>query len=129
MDYFEEHNGLHSFFPFPKFLLNFDLTPVTMIVYMRLYDRNFLSKRNGWFDEKGRVYIIYPVKDLAHDTRCNERTVMKALRELEKIDLVERERIAPGGVNKIYVKRPWLNISDRPDKAELEYLMIEANLQ
>ena len=129
MDYFELHNGLHSFFTFPKFILNFDLTPVTMIVYMRLYDRNFLSKRSGWADEQGRIYIIYPVKELANDARCNERTVMKALGELEKLDLIERRRMVKGGVNRIYVKCPWLNVSDRPTKREMDFLLAEAGLQ
>ena len=129
MDYFELHNGLHSFFTFPKFILNFDLTPVTMIVYMRLYDRNFLSKRSGWADEQGRIYIIYPVKELANDARCNERTVMKALGELEKLDLIERRRMVKGGVNRIYVKCPWLNVSDRPTKSEMDFLLTEAGLQ
>ncbi len=129
MDYFELHNGLHSFFTFPKFILNFKLTPITMIVYMRLYDRNFLSKRSGWADEHGRIYIIYPVKELANDARCNERTVMKALRELEKLDLIERRRMVKGGVNRIYVKCPWINISDRPTKSEMDFLMGEAGVR
>ena len=75
------------------------------LVYSLLLDRTSLSKKNGWVDEKGHIYIVFPVANIAQTIRKGMTVVKEALRELEKAGLIERKRhfSVP---NTIYVKLP-----------------------
>lgn len=75
------------------------------LVYSLLLDRTSLSKKNGWVDEKGRVYIVFPVANIAQTIHKGMTAVKEALRELEEAGLIERKRhfSVP---NTIYVKLP-----------------------
>ncbi len=58
---------LPPFLPFPRFLLKADLSMTAKIVYALLIDRMTLSQKNGWADEDGHSFIIYPVEQIAED--------------------------------------------------------------
>lgn len=75
------------------------------LVYSLLLDRTSLSKKNGWVDEKGHIYIVFPVANIAQTIHKGMTVVKEALRELEKAGLIERKRhfSVP---NTIYVKLP-----------------------
>lgn len=75
------------------------------LVYSLLLDRTSLSKKNGWVDEKGHIYIVFPVANIAQTIHKGMTVVKEALRELEKAGLIERKRhfFVP---NTIYVKLP-----------------------
>lgn len=75
------------------------------LVYSLLLDRTSLSKKNGWVDEKGHVYIVFPVANIAQTIHKGMTAVKEALRELEEAGLIERKRhfSVP---NTIYVKLP-----------------------
>lgn len=40
------------------------------MLYGLLLDRMYLSSRNGWYDDQGRVYIYYPVEEIEETMGC-----------------------------------------------------------
>ena len=48
-----------------------------------MLDRIKLSAKNNWKDDKGRIYIIFPQKEIQQILGCSLRTVTSALRELD----------------------------------------------
>ena len=44
-----------------------DLSLQAKILYSILLDRMTLSRKNSWFDEDNRVFIIYPISDIQSD--------------------------------------------------------------
>ena len=74
-------------------------------LYGILLDRMSLSAKNGWFDEKGRVYIIFTINEIMEAFDCAKQKAIKLLDELEKKgNLIERVRQGLGKPNLIYVK-------------------------
>lgn len=70
-----------------------------------MLERAFLSKKNGWIDESGRVFVTFPIAHIAAATRKGITAVKDALHELDSAGLIERKRnfSAP---NTIYVLLP-----------------------
>ena len=56
-------------------------------------------------DEQGRVYVLYPVKEIMEDMNRSEASVSKYLAELEEAKLLERVQSAPGRPCKLYLKK------------------------
>ncbi len=74
-------------------------------LYSILLDRMCLSQSNGWYDDEGRVYIIFTVKEIMDAMGCADRKVKRLMDELEeKCDLIERKRRGQGKPSFIYVK-------------------------
>ena len=87
-----------------QFLTLVDLSTDAKTLYGILLDRMGLSVKNGWLDEQGRVYIIFPVQEVMDALGCADNKVTKLFRELEKFGLIERKRRGLGKPNLIYVK-------------------------
>ena len=51
-------------------------------LYGILLDRMGLSVKNGWLDEQGRVYIIFPVQEVMDALGCADNKATKLFREL-----------------------------------------------
>ena len=66
-EYMTDQTRIPAFLPYPQFLLKTELTNTARVLYARLLDRAKLSRRNGWKDEKGQVYMIYPISNMAQD--------------------------------------------------------------
>ena len=64
-----------------------------------------MSKKNGWIDESGRVFVTFPIAHIAAATHKGITAVKDALHELDSAGLIERKRnfSAP---NTIYVMLP-----------------------
>ena len=108
-DYFHGQSGeMFSYFRVPKILfrdIKFkDLSTDAKTLYGILLDRMGLSVKNGWLDEQGRVYIIFPVQEVMDALGCADNKATKLFRELEKFGLIERKRRGLGKPNLIYVK-------------------------
>lgn len=99
---------MFSYFRVPKILfrdIKFkDLSTDAKTLYGILLDRMGLSVKNGWLDEQGRVYIIFPVQEVMDALGCADNKATKLFRELENAGLVERKRRGLGKPNLIYVK-------------------------
>lgn len=63
-----------------------------------------MYKKNNWQDEAGRVYVVYPEKEIMDDMNRSENSVTKYLNELEDADLIETVQRGQGRTNIIYVK-------------------------
>ena len=108
-DYFYGQSGeMFSYFRVPKILfrdIKFkDLSTDAKTLYGILLDRMGLSVKNGWLDEQGRVYIIFPVQEVMDALGCADNKATKLFRELEKFGMIERKRRGLGKPNLIYVK-------------------------
>jgi len=73
------------------------------LLYGILLSKTRLSSRNGWLDDKGRVYVYYTVKEVKDDFACSNDKATKVFQELEDIGLIERRR-QPNKPALIYVK-------------------------
>ena len=61
------------------------------IIYMLLYDRARISRKNNWIDEYGRVYAVFPIEELLQKTGKCKSSVKKALKELDDAGLLIRK--------------------------------------
>ena len=97
---------LPPYLPYPRFLLQTDLTQTAKLLYALLLDRATLSQANGWLDESGRIYLVFPIEKIAAALDRSTMTVKTALSELEDAGLIERRRSGFSKPNRIYVKLP-----------------------
>ena len=91
----------------PESLLNTDLSATELKAYMLLLRRSFLSARSPkWTDGDGRIFLYYPIRELAGTLGRSETCVKKALNRLEELELIQRRYQGRGKANRIYVKFP-----------------------
>lgn len=85
-----------KFYKMPKELFDNEqyssLSMGAKLLYMMLLDRYYLSLHNEWFDEDGRTYIIYTVKEAVNDLGCGKTSVSKFFKELISCGLIEKQR-------------------------------------
>ena len=81
--YMDEQERQIQYYQFPKFLLELQLSQNARIIYMLLYDRARISRKNNWADEDGRVYAVFPIDELSQKTGKCKSSVKKALKELD----------------------------------------------
>ena len=81
--YMDEQERQIQYYQFPKFLLELPLSQNARIIYMLLYDRARISRKNNWADEDGRVYAVFPIDELSQKTGKCKSSVKKALKELD----------------------------------------------
>ena len=112
-DYMKTDTKLLPYLPFPRFLLGADLTQTAKVLYAVLLDRSNLSRANGWTDEDGNIFVVFPLNKLADLVDKGPSTVKNALNELEVAGLIERRRCGNGMPNRIYVKQPDSQDIDR----------------
>ncbi|MCF0134130.1 MAG: replication initiator protein A, partial [Blautia sp.] len=74
------------------------------ILYSLFLDRMALSRKNSWFDDDNRVYIIYPITEIQSDLGFSRKKAMEYLAELESFGLVEKRKRGFGLPSIIYVK-------------------------
>lgn len=112
MQIFTVTTPLPPFLPYPRFLLEIPISETARLVYALLLSRIHLSQSNGWVDEAGRVYCRYPIKTLAADCHKSKSTIVTALADLEKQDLLFRRRGGAGYANMRYLRVPIITTSD-----------------
>ena len=121
-EYFRaEESDQFSFFRIPKALFTekefASLSTDAKLLYGILLDRISLSKKNGWIDGDGYVYIIYTIAELQELLRMSHTTVTKLLYELDSvhgIGLIERYRQGNNRPSVIYVKNFVKRIRGKP---------------
>ena len=92
----------------PHALAGSNLNATELMVYMLILDRCRLSAlHEGWQDSMGRVFCIYPVHELAVASGRGETAVKNALRRLEELGLLRRERRGLGKPDRLFVRVPW----------------------
>lgn len=73
------------------------------ILYAFLLDRLTLSQKNHWFDEDGRIYLIFTREEVQDKLCLSEKTVTKAFKQLNDTNLIAEKRQGLGKPNLIYV--------------------------
>ena len=73
------------------------------VAYTFLLNRFQLSRRNGWVNDFGEVFVIFPRKELARELRVCEQRVTAAFRTLKELDLIWEKRCGRGDANQIYL--------------------------
>ena len=73
------------------------------VAYTFLLNRFQLSRRNGWVNDFGEVFVIFPRKELARELRICEQRVTAAFRTLKELNLIWEKRCGRGDANQIYL--------------------------
>ena len=93
-------------------LLNFlfeapTFTPLSneaKVLYAFILCRTDLSRKNGWADEYGRIYLYYSINEVVELLHCGRQKAVNTLRELQYAGLVEIQKQGCGKPNRIYPK-------------------------
>lgn len=80
-----------------------DMSLDAKVTYTFLLNRFQLSRRNGWVNENGEVFVIFPRKALAKELRICEQRVTAAFRKLAELQLIWEKRCGRGDANQIYL--------------------------
>ena len=105
-DYLKANMPLPQYLPYARFLLDINLSQTAKLLYTLLLDRATLSKKNNWVDSQGRIYVIYPLSNLAKDLGCCVSSVTRSFAEMEKAELAERVRSGFSKPSHILLKVP-----------------------
>lgn len=75
----------------------------SIVLYSMLLSRVSLSEKNGWHDEKQRVFVYCTVDEVGNFLRCRRDKAMKTLLELERYGLISHRKQGRGKPDRIYV--------------------------
>ena len=109
-EYFSDYqSGQFDFIRIPRVMMTEEVfAPLSMqakIMYGMLLDRMKLSYKNKWVDEENKVYIVYPVNEMAKDMNISQRTVINCLGELMGLGLIDKKQMGAGRRNVLYIKK------------------------
>ena len=80
-----------------------DMSLDAKVTYTFLLNRFQLSRRNGWVNDAGEVFVIFPREALAKELRICEQRVTAAFRKLAELQLIWEKRCGRGDANQIYL--------------------------
>ena len=75
------------------------------VAYTFLLNRFQLSRRKGWVNDQGEVFVIFPRLALARELRICEKRITAAFRALAERRLIWEVRCGRGDANQIYLAR------------------------
>ena len=130
-EYMKESEQMLQYFQFPKFLLKLRISQTAKFLYMILYDRARISRKNNWIDKYGNVYLIFPIEELSVQIGKCKSSVKTALKELDDVGLVFRKSGGFSKPNHLYVRIPSDEIVLQPvdDKADEKMAAIKSEKQ
>ena len=108
---------LRDYMPLPRGVLELELPSTALLLYATLLDRATLSRRNGWADAFGRVFVIYPVEKLAETLHISTSAVKRQMSALEAAGLIRKDRPVGNSVSRIFLSVPemsWQEVKDDP---------------
>ena len=82
-----------------------DMSLDAKVTYTFLLNRFQLSRRKGWINDQGEVFVIFPRLALAKELRVCEKRVTAAFRVLTGRQLIWEKRCGRGDANQIYLAR------------------------
>ena len=80
-----------------------DMSLEAKVAYTFLLNRYQLSRRNGWVNRNGEVYIIYTREDLAREMQVSYRKAISCFKELADRKLIWEQRQGRGLPNRIFL--------------------------
>src|SRR5699024_10510465 len=66
--------------------------------------RTELSRKNGWADDCGGIFLYYPICEVVTLLHCGRQKAVNTLRELQYAGLVEIQKQGCGKPNRIFPK-------------------------
>lgn len=78
-----------------------DMSLDTKVTYTFLLNRFQISRRNGWVNDFGEVFI-FPCRELTRELHVGEKRVTAAFQKLEALHLIWEKRCSRGDANQIY---------------------------
>jgi hypothetical protein len=121
--YTEKEEVTLRFYQTPKALFNNPaykgLALGPKLMYSILRDRLDISIKNNWKDEKGYIYLIFSVEELADLLEIDRTAVMRYKKKLVEYKLIIDKRLGQGNPNRIYVLKPELvdNLTQKSQNA------------
>lgn len=88
---------------FINILYKENLNSDSKILYAFLLDRLTLLQKNHWFNEYGRVYLIFTREEVQNKLCLSEKTAIKAFKQLADTNLIAEKRQGLEKQNLIYV--------------------------
>lgn len=130
-EYMKESEQMLQYFQFPKFLLKMPISQNAKFLYMILYDRARISRKNSWIDKYENVYLIFPIEELSVQIGKCKSSVKTALRELDEAGLLVRRSGGFSKPNHLYMRIPSDEIVLPPvdDKTDEKMAMAELEKQ
>ncbi len=104
--YMYQNTKLPQYLPMPKFLTELPLSNTERYIYTLLLHRAQLSQANGMVDEQGRVYIFYPIHQLAEKAGKGITTIKSSLKHLIEAGILEKVSEGKGRANRLYLLFP-----------------------
>jgi len=105
--YYGRESTQFAFYMIPQALFEDDtfkeLSDSAKILYSLMLNRMYLSMKNNWVDEQGRVYIMFSFNNIMQKLNCASAKASKLIKELEDFGLIEKETKI-GHPSIIYVK-------------------------
>lgn len=80
-----------------------DMSLDAKVTYTFLLNRFQLPRRNGWVNDFGEVFVIFPRRELARELRVGEKRVTAAFQKLAELHLIWEKRCGRGDANQIYL--------------------------
>jgi len=80
-----------------------NLSTDAKILYSLLFERMELSRKNGWHDDDGSVYIYFTLEEVCEVLGCGHDKATKMFCELESYALLRRKKQGFGKPAKLYV--------------------------
>ncbi len=85
--YIHQPEKAFSFTRLPNFLFEAPtfnpLSNEAKVLYAFILRRTELSRKNGWADEYGRIYLYYPICEVVALLHCGRQKAVNTLRELQ----------------------------------------------
>ena len=103
---FTQQTEITNYMPIPRRILSLSLPFSAVVLYGLLLDRGTLSRKSGFTDESGWIYVVYPVLELADVLGISPTSVKKDLKKLEEKGLIRRIRRSRKEANRIYLLLP-----------------------
>lgn len=104
--YMYKNTKLPQYLPMPKFLTELPLSNTERYIYTLLLHRAHYLQMNGMVDECGRVYIFYPIHQLAEKSGKGVTTIKSAIRHLIEVGVLEKVSEGKGRANRLYLIFP-----------------------
>lgn len=96
----------NAFYQFPQWLLDEEYKRLSLrakVMYMLIFDRRTLSIQNKWHDKNGDVFVYFTNKQFMNLLNCDEKTVIKAKRDLQDIGLLREVQQGVNKPNRLYI--------------------------
>ena len=106
--YIHQPEKAFSFTRLPNFLFEAPtfkpLSNEAKVLYAFILRRTELSRKNGWADDCGRIFLYFPICEVVTLLHCGRQKAVNTLRELQYAGLVEIQKQGCGKPNRIFPK-------------------------